>query len=144
MAGPAPGESRQFDEHIAWTEEPDVFAMQLAGEVDGPPLGALLTFQSAWAEGKSHVFILCDLSRVRGATTEARRVLQATRIPRGALTHVCFGASFSARVFADMVVRAARFLGKTPPGMEVVFFAEEPEARAYIEHTRRMSQRRRR
>jgi len=144
MAGPTPGETRHFGEQIVWTEEPDVFGMRLAGDVDGPSLEALLAFQSAWAEERSHVFILCDLSRVRRATTEARRVLQATRIPASIMSHVCFGASFSARVFAEMVVRAARFLGTTPPGMEIFFFANEAEARAHIAWVKSSRRKRRR
>jgi hypothetical protein len=136
MTGPTPGETRQFGAQIAWIEEPDVFAMRLSGEIDGPSLSALLAYQTTWLAEKGHVFVLCDLSGVTGATTEARRVLQAKRLAANRITHLCFGARFTARVLAEMVVRAARFLGAAPPGMEVLFFETEAEARAHMRHVR--------
>ncbi|HVK68853.1 MAG TPA: hypothetical protein VM694_30555 [Polyangium sp.] len=135
MAGPTPGERRQFGEQVAWTEAPNIFGMRLAGEVDGPSLDALIAYQRAWGAERGHIFVLCDLSAVTGATPEARRVLQGTR-HTSPMTHVCFGAKFTIRIFAEMVMRAARFLRTSPPDMHIVFFANEAEARAYIASTR--------
>ncbi|MDI1449263.1 hypothetical protein [Polyangium sp. 6x1] len=135
MAESTPGERRHFGAQVAWTEEPNIFAMRLEGEVDGPSIDALIAYQVSWASGKDHAFVLCDLSAVTGATVEARRVLQDIRHTTP-MTHVCFGAKFATRIFAEMVVRAARFLGTSPPDMEVLFFATEAEARAYIAHPR--------
>lgn len=142
MVEPTPGQRRQFGQQVAWIEEPNIFAMRLSGEVDGPSLDALVAYQVSWSGGKDHVFVLCDLSAVTGATLEARRVLQEARHTT-AITHVCFGAKFTTRIFAEMVVRAARLLGSSRPDMEVVFFASEAEARAFIAQTRPPRQRKR-
>ncbi|MDC3952768.1 hypothetical protein [Polyangium jinanense] len=126
---------RQFGEQVAWIEEPNVFAMRLSGEIDGPSLEGLLDFQSDWSAGKDHIFVLCDLSAVTGATIEARRVLQGKRVTTP-MTHLCIGASFTIRVVTEMVVRAARFIGTAPREMQIVFFASEAEARAYLDRPR--------
>ncbi|MDI3291443.1 hypothetical protein [Polyangium sp. 15x6] len=135
MAGPTPAERRQFGAQVAWIEEPNVFAMRLSGEIDGPSLEGLLDFQSDWAAGKDHVFVLCDLSAVTGATIEARRVLQRKHVTT-TMTHLCFGSSFTIRVLTEMVVRAARFIGTAPRETEIVFFETEADARAYLDHPR--------
>ncbi|TKD12672.1 hypothetical protein [Polyangium fumosum] len=135
MAGPTPGQRRQFGEQVAWTEAPNLFGMRLSGKVDGPSLGELVAYQVSFSAGKDHIFVLCDLSAVTGATIEARRVLQETRHTT-AITHVCFGAKFTTRIFAEMVVRAARILGSSQPDMQILFFSTEAEARAYIAHAR--------
>ncbi|MDI1481836.1 STAS/SEC14 domain-containing protein [Polyangium sp. y55x31] len=135
MAGPTPGERRQFGKQVAWIEAPNIFAMRLSGEIDGPSLEALLAFQAEWCAEKDHVFVLCDLSTVTGATIEARRALQGTHI-KNAMTHLCVGASFTIRVVTEMVVRAARFMGTASPDMEIQFFETEAEARAYMNRPR--------
>jgi hypothetical protein len=130
-------DERQFGAHAAWIEEPDIFVMRLVGKLDGPDLQAILEWYQVWQEGRPECFVLVDVSRLTMVSQSAREVSNSRRRKSGyAAVTACFGASFSIRVLADMVMRARRFLGNAPGAM-TQFFATEAEARAYFAQNRR-------
>jgi hypothetical protein len=131
------GNERQFGAHAAWMEEPDIFVMRLVGKLEGAELHAILEWYQAWQEGRPECSVLVDVSRLTMVSPSAREVANLRRRKRGfAAVTACFGASFSIRVLADMVMRARRFLGNAPGAM-TQFFATEAEARAYFAQNRR-------
>ncbi|UQA55003.1 hypothetical protein [Polyangium aurulentum] len=126
------GDERHFGEHSAWVEEPDVFVMRLVGRLEGAELEAMLDWYAAWQRGRAECCVLVDVTRLKTLSPAAREVANVRRRNGGsAPVTACFGASYTIRVIADMVMRARRILGNAS-GAATPIFATEAEARAYL------------
>jgi len=126
------GDERHFGEHSAWVEEPDVFVMRLVGRLEGADLQAILDWYAVWQEGRGKCCVLVDVTRLKTLSPAAREVSNVRRRNGGAMPATAvFGASYTIRVVADMVMRARRILGNAS-GAATPLFATEAEARAYL------------
>jgi hypothetical protein len=118
-------------------EAPDIIRIDFRGTLDGPAARELLGWLSAWCQGKSRFYILCDMTESVGVSADARRTLQSFAVTFPATRVACWGWSFTMRVLVEMLSRARRLLGVKGPRTPPRFFASEREARAFIEAERR-------
>jgi hypothetical protein len=131
------GGEQRFGEHVVWTEEPDVLVMRFGPHLDGPELRAMLAYQMRWAEDKPRAFVLTDLSAMRLFTPAARSVTNEMARSDPRVINICYGASFTVRVIAEMVERARRLLGQGPsPALPTQFLATEADARELVTQMR--------
>lgn len=119
--------------HETWIEEPDVFGIRLIGPVVGEELAELMRLQAEWGHAKTRYFVLCDVSSMGSVSPSARRVMnEAKTLPGVEVINVCYGASFTLRVLADMVARARKLLRPNDSLGEGIFVATEQAARTVI------------
>jgi hypothetical protein len=131
------GQDNRVGQHITYFEEPDVIYMKLIGEVTAAEGVDLNRLHRDFGRGRSHVFLLFDLSELEKIDAGVRKEAGATlkMIPmRGA---AIFGAPMKARVLAKLILTAMNLFKGEDEKAPVQFVDSEPEARAFIEKRRR-------
>lgn len=126
---------RHYGPHVVWVEPPDIFGIRFIGPLKAEELRGILAWQDEFGQGKSPLFVICDLSRIGSTNDETRKCLHERSGKDNATVSVCYGMSFAIRILVEMIDRARRYLGRDPRS-ELIMVANEAEARAYIEKRR--------
>jgi hypothetical protein len=117
-------------------EPPDVCFAAFVGDIDASVMRRMNEELWRIAHDKPHIFLLLDNSRTGSVPSEARKLaaegLKNLRVMGAAV----FGASFTVRVLVSLLARAHAILWKET-AMDLHFFRDEAEARAWIEERRR-------
>ena len=121
---------------IVAREGSDVCHMVFIGDIDGAEMQRILDAQKEVMAGCDYALLLIDMTRLRHATPEARKIGAEART-LNAIGAAIFGASFAIRVLAKLVTTAGAILRKTKPGdIPQEFFETEEEAVAWLNHRR--------
>lgn len=130
------GQKHRVGQHITYFEEPDIIYMKLIGAVVEAQGGELNRLHRDFGRGRSHVFLLFDLSDLEKIDPGVRKEAGATlkMIPmRGA---AIFGAPMKARVVAKLILTAMNLFKSEGEKAPVQFLDNETEARAFIARRR--------
>ncbi|HEX2643350.1 MAG TPA: hypothetical protein VHU81_10180 [Thermoanaerobaculia bacterium] len=131
------GQSNRVGQHITYFEDPDIIYMKLIGEVTAAEGVDLNRLHRDFGRGRSHVFLLFDLSELEKIDAGVRKEAGATlkMIPmRGA---AIFGAPMKARVLAKLILTAMNLFKGEDEKAPVQFVDSEADARAFIDKRRR-------
>jgi hypothetical protein len=128
------------DESFMQTEEPDVVIGHFIGRVTVDDVQRIYEAQRRFSEGKPHIFLLVDVSRLVHFTPEARRVAAQGPGGKGELVPILgsafIGTSFHVRVLVALFFRAARVLSQVS-NFPVRFVDSQAEALAWFDERRR-------
>ncbi|MDI1443341.1 hypothetical protein [Polyangium sp. 6x1] len=116
-------------EHDIDVEKPDLVVLRIRGEIDpaaAEAFGAAMKAQSG--AGGAFILSLVEGEMAMGAKGRKAFIEAMRGVPR--LANAVVGASFGARVIAQLVLTAARVLARTR--FDLVFFDDEPSARAWL------------
>jgi hypothetical protein len=127
---------RYFGAQAAWVEEPDVVFVRYNGRIDAEPMIDILHWIAEWAHDKPYYILVGDLSNAGYLTPSLLRLIKEFRAGKPCTVSICFGASFTIRVIADMVHRARRYLVPGREARKTLFVATEEDARAMIAELR--------
>jgi hypothetical protein len=117
-------------------EPPDVCFAAFVGDIDASVMRRMNEELWRVAHEKPYIFLLLDHSRTGSVSSEARKLAaEGTRNLR-VVGVASFGASFPVRVVVSLLARAHAFFRKET-AMDLHFFRDEAEARAWIEERRR-------
>jgi hypothetical protein len=114
--------------------EPDVLLYRIRGTLDAPEMRAMIAQQIAWLGGLGYVLSVVDTTELDHVTASALRAVRESRsgpLPRAV---ALFGASFTARVAADLLFRALGMLSSR--FVRFQFFDDEAQCFAWIEEMR--------
>jgi hypothetical protein len=128
------GDAGHIGAHRFWHEPPDTLVFCVNGDVREGDVEAYLREMERFAQGKSYIFTMSDVTRMGSMSPEARKVA-ARPYPKEVRGMAVYGASFGQRVFIMLLSKAFSVLSKapsTPLGM----FETEEEARAWIREQR--------
>lgn len=112
-------------------EAPDTLVWRVIGDISGTEMLRLRDMARALSEGKPYMLALVDLSRSGAVSAEARKVAIDNDPVSPLFGSAIFGASFTMRVVAQLVTRAASLLHPQHES-PLEFFATEALARAWI------------
>jgi len=129
--------TRQFGRHTLSLEAPDLVFVRLDGTIDADLLNGVVEWQRSWDTSNGHYFVLCDVTSIGAVPPDTRHLFQNFPLNEYVTTTACFGAGFTVRVIIDMRARAQRLLGRQPAGSQIHFFANEAQARAFLEEARK-------
>jgi hypothetical protein len=120
-------------------EEPDIVFWHLIGNVEERDITRIYDAQMEFCRGKSHVFVLIDVSQMKSMTPAARRAAAAGPIPGKKVMPVrgcaVIGASFHIQVLGLLVTKAARVLN--PQEDNVIHYCDtEAQGRVWIDKRR--------
>ena len=127
----------QIGQQVTYVEEPDIIYMKLIGEVTAEQGVELNRLHREFGRGRSHVFLLFDLSELEKIDPTVRREAGATlkMIPmRGA---AIYGAPMKAKVLAKLILTATNMFRNEADKTPVEFVKDEAAARAFIDKRRR-------
>jgi len=123
----------------ATTEEPDIVHWHLAGHVAPEDIARIYDVQLAFAEGRTHLFVIVHIHQMKPLSAETRKAVahgptsgHHTLPTRGT---VVIGASFHIRVLGQLANKAAALLHHTPEE-PIRFVDSEQEARTWIAQRR--------
>lgn len=121
-------------------EPPDVCSIRMNGDVTGSDIRALLDIARMVAKRTDcGIYWLADLRSMGTVTSDARRAMIGDGLAerrewlRGS---AAFGATFTTRVVADLMIRAIRALDPTRY-RPVAVVETEAEARAFLDEHRK-------
>jgi hypothetical protein len=122
-------------------DEGHVLVFRYVGDVSGDDVAELIRLTTGVVGTRPPVYALADLGRLGSISGEARKNWTNWFRSHGFIAAACFGASFSTRTAATMIMAAARAFSGFKP--QFVFFGSEDEARAWIERHRTPAEERR-
>jgi hypothetical protein len=124
----------EIGKHRIRIEPPDLFVVTHDGDISFQEAAAIMHRLEAFTAGKDRVFLLLDVRRAGNMPPEARKGIVGTmgRLPVGGVA--IFGATFSIRVAATLMAKAASLLHPSAPAAS--FFASEADARAWLDDRR--------
>ena len=130
-------EDPKIGEHTTYLEEPDIVVMRLVGPCSEAEGHEVNVRHLRYAQGRERLFFLIDLEKLEGihpaVRKEAGLVLRTIPLKGAAL----YKAPLKAKVMAKLILTAMNTFRKPEDKVPVVFFANEQEARAWIEQRRR-------
>ncbi|MCK6587261.1 MAG: hypothetical protein HUU21_37085 [Polyangiaceae bacterium] len=115
-------------------DEGHILFFRYVGDVTGDEVAELIAMATRTVTGRPPVYALADLRRLGSISGEARKNWTNWFRSHGFVAAACFGATFTTRTAAKMIVAAARAFSGFEP--QFVFFGTEGEARAWIEKHR--------
>lgn len=118
-------------------EPPDTGYVVYTGDVDGPTMKELSQKARTFTIGKPRVFLIVDMTYAGRIATEARKISADGSAGLALRGIAVIGASWAVRVIATLVTRAVDLLHQNTDN-PTKFFANESEARAWIDGRRRM------
>ncbi len=131
------GQKHKVGQHVTYFEEPDIIFMKLVGAVVESEGGELNRLHRDFGRGRSHVFLLFDLSDLEkidpGVRKEAGATLKMIPMQGAAI----FGAPMKARVVAKLILTAMNLFKSETDKTPILFLDTEAEARAFIARRRR-------
>jgi hypothetical protein len=119
-------------------DEGHVLVFRYVGAVTGAEVAELIAISTRIVGSRPPVYALADLRRIGSVSGEARKNWANWFRSYGFVAAACFGASFTTRTVATMIVAAARAFSGLEP--QFIFFSREEEARAWIENHRATSE----
>lgn len=121
------------------TEEPDLLIGHYIGRVTVDDVLRIYDVQVRFCEGKRHIFLLIDVSRLVHIPADARRVAAEGPGGKGEVVPILgtafVGASFQQRILGSLVVRAARLL-RPSTNYPIRFFDSHAQARVWFAELR--------
>lgn len=123
--------------HTCSLEEPDILAMTLVGRVSAAEGTAINRLHLELGQSLERLFYLIDMGEFEGMDPSVRKEagLVMTRLPLRGIA--VFRASLTARVIAKLIVGAMNVFKHGGDKAPFEAFANEAEARAWIELRRR-------
>lgn len=128
---------QRFREHAWSSEGADTYLLTVRGKVDRDEVGWMLDRVIAALAGGQPVYLLCDLTAYEGITRAARQTVGERSGSATPTAAAIYGASFSLRIGAELIFRAAAALSGRPPYFR--FLETEAEARAWLAGRREQS-----
>ena len=113
-------------------ETPDLLVVELIGDLDASDTARMAADARRLGSGRAWVLMLCDISRIGGLTSEARRVMADgfRSIPlRGIAFH---GGNPRHRAQSTLMANAMNLLNDRREESPFKFFLSESEARLWI------------
>ena len=129
---PRPGEEITIGDTLIRLEPPDVFYMNIGGVPPMDEAVRIMDLMARFAEGKSAIFCINNVTRSKGFPPEARKLVADRMSELPIRASAVAGASFQMRVLITLVFKVRSLFGPEAP-LETRFFATEDEARAWIE-----------
>jgi hypothetical protein len=115
-------------------DEGHVLVFRYVGDVTGADVAELIAISTRIVGSRPPVYAIADLRRVGSVSGEARKNWTSWFRSYGFVAAACFGASFTTRTVATMIVAAVRAFSGLEP--QVIFLSSEDDARAWIEKHR--------
>jgi hypothetical protein len=131
-------EEAQFGTEILQLEAPDLLVVRVLGEPTDDTLRAMCAYVRQLLQGKSHIFILVDLTTLNKHRLSARqRSILAEEIRRHPVRGTAIVTrSFQIRVIATLVSTLTNILSGRRDERRA-FFETEVQARAWLDEERR-------
>jgi hypothetical protein len=129
-------EIRGVGSHTTWFEEPDLIGLRLAGDVSLQESEELAREHLDMAQGRDAIFMLVDMAGYGSGTPAGRKVTSEAlhRMPVHGIA--LYRAKLTSKVMAKLVFAGVKLFRKDRQGLPIEFFADEAEARAWIEGKR--------
>lgn len=131
--------SQQRQGHLNATlrfEPPDLLVATLLGELDASDTGRITAEARRVAVGRSWALLLCDISRITGLTSEARRTA-ADGFRSVPVRGIAFwGGDSRGRAQGTLMGHAMNLLSNRRDECPLRFFSSEAEARAWLAQRR--------
>jgi len=129
-------EIRGVGSHTTWFEEPDLIGLRLAGDVSLQESEELAREHLGMAQGREAIFMLVDMAGYGSGTPAGRKVTSEAlyRMPVHGIA--LYRAKLTSKVMAKLVFAGVKLFRKDRQGLPIEFFADETEARTWIEAKR--------
>jgi hypothetical protein len=116
-------------------DEGHTLVFRYVGDVSGADVTELTAITTRVVGSRPPVYAIADLRELGSVSGEARKIWTNWFRTHGFVAVTCFGASFTTRTIARMIVAAARAFSGFEP--HVVFLSTEDEARSWIDKHRK-------
>jgi hypothetical protein len=122
--------------HGVRPEPPDTMFLRVQGDLDVASAREMVAMMRRFCEGTSSLLLLVDMAGLRSLPADARKVLAELLLEIPVAATAAFGASFAQRVVATMADKTNNLI-RGSRAYETRFFANEAQARAWLEQKRR-------
>ena len=130
-------EIRGVGSHTTWFEEPDLIGLRLSGHVSLLDSEALAREHLGMAQGRETIYMLVDMAGYGSGTPAGRKLTSETLYKMPVRGIALYRAKLTSRVMAKLVFAGVKLFRKDRENLPIEFFADEAEARAWIEAKRR-------
>lgn len=117
-------------------EPPDIVYARPQGVVTLEEAHAIATLVNTYPAPSSGLYLLTDVSRLKGQSQTALKDEKLTESMRVFRALAYFGATFQARTLINIFLRLARFFKLPVANVPLEIFATENEARAWLDERR--------